>query len=226
MPIKWGSVDASRVKPYVVVTFVTIVMLASCGIGIEKYRTSVIEERKETLRQTAESVHEIASFYYNKMEKEGLSEEEAKKYALQNIRQVSYDKNEYYWITNSRHIFVLHRATPQLEGKDFSQFIDSTGQKPIVRMREIAEKNGEGFMRYTWPQKPDSVSDNVFYQKMAFVKQIEPWGWTIGVGLYDEDINKACLKVFYIVCAMFVVTLLFIGAFAVTLRKQEEKPHV
>ena len=62
------------------------------------------------------------------------------------------------------------------KGEDFSVVKD---------MLEIAKKNEQGFYKYRWT-KPNADG---YFQKIAFIKLFEPFGWVFGAGEYPEDIK-------------------------------------
>jgi two-component system NtrC family sensor kinase len=48
-------------------------------------------------------------------------------------------------------------------------------------------KEGEGFYSYIQNKKPDT---NLPTKKVSFVKGLNNWGWIIGTGFYEDEINK------------------------------------
>ena len=51
--------------------------------------------------------------------------------AVQAVKALRYDKEEYFWINDQRPNMVMHPFKPQLDGKDLSQIADPTGKKLV-----------------------------------------------------------------------------------------------
>ena len=90
---------------------------------------------------------------YEKHAKQGtISVDEAKKLAIAAVRNMRYDKSEYFWINDLNAVIVMHPIKPELDGKDLSQFKDKNGKQIFVEFSDMVKKNGAGFVDYVWPK--------------------------------------------------------------------------
>ncbi|MDP3696393.1 MAG: methyl-accepting chemotaxis protein, partial [Desulfocapsaceae bacterium] len=55
---------------------------------------------------------------------------------------------------------------------------------------EVCAKDGQGYVDYLWP-KPNKNGEAEAQPKLSYVKQIEPWGWIVGTGVYIDSIDAA-----------------------------------
>ncbi|BBP82484.1 methyl-accepting chemotaxis protein [Pseudomonas sp. Pc102] len=115
-----------------------------------------------------------------------LPREEAQKQAMQAIRALRYDKNDYFWINDLTPRMVMHPTNPKLEGQDLSGYKDPDGKPLFNDMVAVARSKGAGFVDYRWP-KP-GASDPV--PKVSYVQLFQPWGWVIGSGIYIDDMQE------------------------------------
>ncbi len=148
-------------------------------------RSQLLADRQEKIRNLVEVAHATVSLY-EKQAKEGtINADEAKKLAIAAIRNMRYDKTEYFWINDLSAVIVMHPIKPELNGKDLSDFKDKNGKRIFVEFSNMVKKNGAGFVDYVWP-KP-GFKDEV--PKISYVKGTEAWGWVIGSGIYIDDVD-------------------------------------
>jgi methyl-accepting chemotaxis protein len=107
---------------------------------------------------------------------------------------------------------VMHPLKPALDGQDLRSFKDENGKALFVEMAQQVKANGEGFVDYVWPL-PGETSPT---DKISFVKEFKPWGWTVGSGIYLTNLEKeyASLRnlivIFSVVSIVLVVLLIYV----------------
>jgi methyl-accepting chemotaxis protein len=84
---------------------------------------------------------------------------------------------------------IMHPANPALERQDLSNYRDPNGLALFVEAARIAQKDGEGMIRYMWA-KPGQKEPR---PKISYVKLYSPWGWIVGTGIY-VDTTEAMLN--------------------------------
>jgi methyl-accepting chemotaxis protein len=172
-------------------------------------RTQLIQDRQEKLRTLVESAHSSVA-HFEKLAKEGkLSVDEAKTAAINHLRDVRYDKVEYFWINDlgkPAPTMIMHPTVPALVGKvlDAERFnkvttiqkgldgspVDAKGKNLFVAFVDVVEASGHGFVGYQWPRpKAGGGATDELYPKLSYVKKFEPWGWVIGSGVYIDDVD-------------------------------------
>ncbi|WP_088706592.1 methyl-accepting chemotaxis protein [Noviherbaspirillum denitrificans] len=164
-----------------------IVVLATLFLVSE--RGLILEERKSSVRQSVETAHGILAHYQQLAAKGVLSQDDAKKQAMNAIKSLRYGGNEYFWINDMQPKMVMHPIKPELDGKDLSENKDPTGKRLFVEFADTVRKSESGFVFYLWPMpgKDQPV------QKVSYVKGFAPWGWVIGSGVYLDTVDAAVL---------------------------------
>ncbi len=195
-----------------------LIALAIIGLTIPAFiilKSQMLNDKKEKTRNLVESAYSVAEYYY-KLSKDGnISEEEAKKEALNSIKALRYDKKEYFWVNDSNLPYpkmIMHATNSKLDGKtlDNEKFncatsmqagedgktVNTDGQKNLFQaFVEVCKEKGSGYVIYEWPKPKEGggLTDET-YPKLSYVKQFEPWGWVIGSGIYIDDLNEAFMS--------------------------------
>ena len=152
-------------------------------------RATVVNQKKEYIRQLTESAWNIMDFY-GKLEKAGgIGTREAQDSAQRIIGGMRFgkDSRDYFWIQDMTPKMLLHPYRPDLVGEDISGIEDSHGLPLFGQMARLVQKQGEGFYNYHWQYKDDPLS---VAPKLSYVKGYAPWGWIVGTGVYQEDLTR------------------------------------
>ncbi|MFA7291383.1 MAG: methyl-accepting chemotaxis protein [Rhodocyclaceae bacterium] len=154
-------------------------------VSLNNTKTQLMQDRQEKVRNLVEVAHATLA-HFEKEGREGrMPMDEAKKAAMNTIRTLRYDKNEYFWINDFSPTTLMHPIRPDLEGKSMAEVKDPTGKVLFVEFVKVVKASGAGFVDYLWP-KPGSDTP---VQKISYVKGFEPWGWIIGTGIYTDDVD-------------------------------------
>ncbi len=139
-------------------------------------------EKTEHVVQSAASILK----HFHGLESAGsLSREEAQKQAMEVVRGLRYDGQEYFWINDQTPVMLMHPMNAKLEGQNLSGFKDPDGKALFNEMVAITRSQGGGQVDYRWP-KP-GATDPV--PKISYVELFQPWGWIIGSGVYVDDVQ-------------------------------------
>ena len=180
-----GMTVARRLGLLVALAFAGVVVLALVFIASE--RRLLMHERQDAVRQTVEVAHGLVAMAHKEMLEGKLSEGDAKRRALEALRQLRYSGNEYFWVNDMLPRMVMHPINPKLEGQDLSENKDPTGKRLFVEFVKVVRERQEGVVSYQWP-KPGSDTP---VEKVSYVKGFAPWGWVIGSGVYVDNVNTA-----------------------------------
>jgi diguanylate cyclase (GGDEF)-like protein/PAS domain S-box-containing protein len=174
----------SRLFMIVAVAFGAMVLIAALALMNE--RASLMEDRAAQTRRLVESAHGVLVHFRSLQQRGELTEDQAKRAAIETIRTLRYGDREYFWINDFQPRMVMHPMMPELDGKDLSDFTDPNGKRLFVAFVDTVRKNGAGFVDYLWP-KPGFTRP---VPKISYVKGFAPWGWIIGSGIYIDDVNR------------------------------------
>ncbi len=148
-------------------------------------RSMIMAERQLGIRQTVETAHGIVVHFHALSGKGQMTEDEAKKRAMDVLKSLRYSGSEYFWINDMQPRMVMHPVRPELDGKDLSQNKDPTGKFLFVEFVNTVKAGGAGYVNYMWP-KPGSEQP---VPKVSYVQGFAPWGWVIGSGVYVDSVD-------------------------------------
>ncbi len=167
--------------------------------------------KEHTAKSLVNSAHSLLE-RYQRMVREGiLSEEDAKKNALDALRALR-DGNIYFWVHDRAPKMLLNPAIASLEGTNVGNFEDKAGKKVFREVMQVADASAEGgTVAYSWPRPGENEAST----KVSYVRKFDHWGWYIGSGTYPNDISGA----FWASAASAaLMTLVFVAFMAVIIR--------
>jgi methyl-accepting chemotaxis protein len=214
----FGFLDRLSVRNKIwtmVLLFVSAIVVGSF-IDVSTERTLLLSEKRLKTRHLVEAAHSVLAHYYGLQKSGALTEEAAKAQAIQAIKAMRYEQNEYFWLndfTTPVPKMIMHPTVPALDGKvlDADKFncatsmqagiagpvVETDGKKNLfVAFNEVANRAGSGYVTYDWP-KPKSgggTTDRLF-PKLSYVAKFDGWNWLIGSGIYTDDVNQAVQEV-------------------------------
>ncbi len=165
------------------------------------HENATLERRKSELKNIASlAIIQIETFY-QKARKGVLTEAEARRQAIENIKRLRYDNGVgYLWINDVGRPFprmIMHPTIPTLNGTvlDNPRFNCAFGKEKNLFQAfvDLCLKDSEGYVDYLWP-KPTTTGLTERQPKISYVQLFEPWGWIIGTGVYIDDIEKESRK--------------------------------
>ena len=107
-------------------------------------------DRYDKVRNLVEVAQSTVRMYEKLATSGKLSQEEAKRLAIDAVRAMRYDETEYFWINDLNAVIVMHPIKPELDGKDLSDFKDKTGKRMFYEFSNVAKNQGAGFVEYIW----------------------------------------------------------------------------
>jgi len=178
---------------------------------IASIKTMMVKEKKEKLKDLVKNTYaimessynaahdsqKVAEAYKDKLKnivditynaiksidsRSDLTANQKKQSALNIIKDMRYNDNDYIWINDMHPTMVMHPIKPDLNGKDLSDFKDPNGKHLFNEFVKVCREKGEGFVDYMWP-KPGHAKP---VPKLSYVKLFKPWNWIIGTGVYLE----------------------------------------
>ena len=145
----------------------------------------LIDAKRDELRNyTALALTSIEHLYGA-----GRDDQAAKEQAKAILSSMNFGKDGYFYIYANDGLSVSHPRQPELIGTNLWNMHDADG---VYVVRELIQraKEGGGFQRYLWP-KP-STGDVA--RKLGYAVSLPRWSWTIGTGIYLDDVDVAAAK--------------------------------
>ncbi len=171
---------------FLIVALAFVAMVSIATLALLHERSSLMEDRVTATRHLVTSAYGILQHFHSLQQAGTLTEAQAQRAAMEAIRAMRYDGNEYFWINDLQPHMVMHPVMPELEGRDLSGYTDPNGKRLFVEFAETVRKRGEGTVEYLWP-KPGFTRP---VPKLSYVKGFLPWGWVVGLGIYVDDVDR------------------------------------
>lgn len=182
----------SAVSTLVVGAYFIISQIRSNNAQVTSYREELSRQYDRELKIQTEGIVSAIEGLYKEQQAGRLPEAEAKKLAMDVIRNTRYDDGKGYFSVDERRtgICVVHPIQgAKVEGKDRSQNKDSQGVAYMQEMFKAADAGG-GFVNYSFP-KPGESADS---PKRTYVAYFQPYDWVIDTGSYIDYIEAECKK--------------------------------
>ena len=95
-------------------------------------RSTMLKEKELKTRHLVE-VARGTLVHFHQLSREGrLSEKEARDAAVVAIRQLRYEKDDYFWLNDMHPTMIMHPFKPELDGTDISNYQDPDGKRLFV----------------------------------------------------------------------------------------------
>jgi len=181
---------------------IALVALALCSIvsntslsGLGDNALNIIENDMrssydEQIKSQVDNVISLCQGIYNQYEAGEYTLEEAKKLAADQIRDLRYGNNGYFWVDtyDGTNVVLLGNDT---EGTNRMDAVDTNGFAYIQAIISAGKQEDGGFTDYVFPREGETESS----PKRAYSKAFEPFEWVLGTGNYTDDIDDEVLAV-------------------------------
>ncbi|MEZ2354664.1 methyl-accepting chemotaxis protein [Caballeronia sp. RCC_10] len=165
-------------------------LLCLAGLSVyNAYRTRDIrmEERKADLKHASEIALSGVKTFADEAAAGAMTVDDAKKRAMDHIRNIRYGENGYFTLLNSHPTVLMHPMKPEMNGRDVSSYRDPNGVALYIDAVKVTANGAQGFTTFAFArpgatEPVPKVSYNVSYQ---------PWDWILMTGVYVDDIDAA-----------------------------------
>ncbi|MBY0382116.1 MAG: cache domain-containing protein [Xanthobacteraceae bacterium] len=177
-------------------------ILVTAAMGLSVLRTNLLEDRKAKIEDIVKVAVEALEADYQNSRKAGLSDADTIAHSKTILRSMQFGKNDYIYVFAPNGQLEVH---PNSEGKSLYNAVDSDGIYFARRQIEIAA-NGGGFLSYRYPRA--AGGDPI--PKISYVVQFKPYNWTVGGGIYIDDVDAIFWSEVIRMGMLFGVTLLLV----------------
>ncbi|WP_188241356.1 methyl-accepting chemotaxis protein [Stenotrophomonas maltophilia] len=178
-----------RRKLNLLTLLIALGVIALSVIAARMQYLDLTETRKAALKTQVELSYGILQHYHRLASTGELSEEAAKRAALQALEVMRAENDTYYFnVYDTGYRLLMHPFRKDLVGKDMKDFRTDDGVRIYYDQVEAA-KAGGGFVNYRWA-KPGSKGD---VEKVAYAGLFAPWNWVVSSGVYMDDVQKQAL---------------------------------
>ena len=171
-----------RILILTIVSIVGLVILS--GSALVRVKQRVIEGREEKLHSVVDLGVGIINRQFQLAREGKISETDAKKAAMEELASLPYSRYSGFLGFEQNGTLILAPEYQQLVGKDLSGLKDSEGTMLVQEMIAVA-RHGGGFTHFRYPRPGEQVAK----AKMAYSASFSPWGWTLAMPVYIDDID-------------------------------------
>jgi PAS domain S-box-containing protein len=177
---------------------------------------NMMESKKEMISELTHTAWSLIDEYYHDYLDSIYTLSEAQQLAASKVELMRYgdDAKDYFWITDTKPVMIMHPYRVELNNKDLSDYTDPNGTKLFLESVEIVQKNGEGYIDYYWQWKDDTSK---IVPKLSYVKGFPAWDWIVGTGIYIEDvraeisgIKNRLIRISLVIALFTAILLLYI----------------
>lgn len=186
----------------VIVMVIALIALALCTVisntslsGLGNNALDIIENDMrssydEQIKAQVDNVISLCQSIYNRYEKGEYTLDEAEKLAADQIRDLRYGNNGYFWVDtyDGTNVVLLGNDT---EGTNRMDAVDTNGFAYMQAIINAGKQEDGGFTDYVFPREGETESS----PKRAYSKAFEPFGWVLETGNYTDDIDDDVLDV-------------------------------
>ncbi len=161
-----------------------LVLLALAGLMLSQNLADLNAAKALKTRHVVETAGSILRHFHQQESTGKLSREQAQKQAIELMRGLRYNGEDYFWLEDLDTRMVMHPSA-KVEGKVMAGTRDPDGNQPFDDMVAVAKRDGAGVVHYSWP-RPGSDEP---VPKVSYVELFQPWGWIVGSGIYVDDVQ-------------------------------------
>ena len=186
----------------IIVMVIALIALVLCSIvsntslsGLGNNALDIIENDMrssydEQIKAQVDNVISLCQSIYNQYEKGEYTLDEAEKLAADQIRDLRYGNNGYFWVDtyDGTNVVLLGNDT---EGTNRMDAVDTNGFAYMQAIINAGKQEDGGFTDYVFPREGETEPS----PKRAYSKAFEPFGWVLGTGNYTDDIDEDVLGV-------------------------------
>ena len=180
----------------IIVMLTTIVALVLCAVisseSMKQLQSKALEtleadERAsydEQIKQQVDNVISLCQTIYDQYQAGVYTEEEAKKLAADEIRQLRYGDAGYFWVDqyDGTNVVLLGNDT---EGTNRMETKDANGYQMVKEIIRVGQEADGGYTDYVFPKEGETEPS----PKRSYSKAFEAFGWVIGTGNYTDYID-------------------------------------
>lgn len=186
----------------VIVMVIALIALVLCSVvsntslsGLGDNALDIIENDMrssydEQIKAQVDNAISLCQSIYNRYEKGEYTLDEAEKLAADQIRDLRYGNNGYFWVDtyDGTNVVLLGNDT---EGTNRMDAVDTNGFAYMQAIISAGRQENGGFTDYVFPREGETEPS----PKRAYSKAFEPFGWVLGTGNYTDDIDEDVLGV-------------------------------
>jgi methyl-accepting chemotaxis protein len=197
-----------------------LVLSLLCLVGLSLYnawqtKELRLKERESDLVHASDIAISVVKTFAAAAASGAMTEADAKKQALDNIRNIRYGEAGYFTVLNSEPKILAHPFKPEMNGTNVADYKDPNGVHLYQDAVRVVKQDGKGFTTYAFP-RPGATEP---LPKISFDSGYQPWDWVFMTGVYVDDIDTAFHHTLYSALAILAVLAAVLSAIVFRLNR-------
>ncbi len=147
-------------------------------------RTALTQERQSAVIHQVEAAASIVKSYVAAVADGRMGRDDAQNRARADLRAIRFGRGDYFFAYDDTGVNVVHGLLPENEGKNLLATKDPNGVPLVADLIAAAHRGGD-FVSYVYPRRGETLPA----PKIGYALLVEPWGWTVGSGVYIDDLD-------------------------------------
>ena len=173
---------------------------------------TVQHARRDQLKGVIDAAYGVVERQYKDAQEGKVPVQEAQARAKAALRTIRYNANDYLFVIDDDIRTIVHGVRPDQEGVDGSKNKDPSGKYFSVEMVKLSREQGGGYVDYSYAKPGANINDPS--PKLSYVRRFAPWSWTLGTGVYIDDVAAQIRSTILIAAGIGAAFLLVIGGVA------------
>ncbi|GHA25306.1 methyl-accepting chemotaxis protein [Devosia pacifica] len=181
--LNWFTGSLSR-RLYLLIGVFALGMMGIVTFQLYDQRASLENFKRTELQSVVQSAISVIENFYERAQAGELTEAEAQQRALDTVRAMRYQGNEYFFIDSYDMVLLMHPTKPEKQGTDRSIETDGNGTLFIKQMIENVLANGSAYQEYLFTKPEGGLGE-----KVSYAQGFEPWGWVVASGILFTQVD-------------------------------------
>jgi methyl-accepting chemotaxis protein len=197
---------SSRLMLFTPVLFASLCV--TVWFGLAELKNSMLEDRKESVKQLIQVAYGIVEGWHQKETSGQLSHEEAQQGARDALRRLRYADSNFIFVHQYDGVAMV-QFSRDLEGQNRIDNLDPDGVPTVRRLIEAARRGGD-FVSYRARRTGGGYGGtdaSTLIPKVSYARGFDPWQWSIGTGIFIDDVNAAYARIAWVYGAIGAAVL-------------------
>lgn len=179
----------------ILISFFTFIIINNAHEELQdKISTLKIDYTNSQKELIKNDVNYVINFitYYNNKYKNTKSQDEIKKEVLEALipLRASDNTKDYLFIYDFNGLNIYNPISKNIIAKQYLELKEKERESIIKELIDVSKKPNGGYTEYLW-YKIDIEKD---VKKVSFSNSYKDWNWTIGKGVYLDEIDKLVIE--------------------------------
>lgn len=179
-----GLALKTKITFFAIAIFIALSAIAL--LGLQSLRHASESDNIARINQLMKSTTNIVEQFELMVKNGQLEEAQAKKLAIQVLRENKYHDSEYVYVVDNNLDFVATPHDPELHGTSFNDFKDASGNSIGRMVEKLVGNTTNKIITYHW----DSVRDGETVDLTSVVQKTPLFGWYVGTGISAKEVDE------------------------------------